>query len=66
MILKYGIKVGDWPVSIAGFIHGFVFLSYIATAVLVGMNQRWRKRLILGAAATSIVPFLTIPFRQMA
>ncbi|MGP9528055.1 MULTISPECIES: DUF3817 domain-containing protein [Micrococcaceae] len=62
MILKYGIKVGDWPVSIAGFIHGFVFLSYIATAVLVGMNQRWRKRLILGAAATSIVPFLTIPF----
>ncbi|WP_159610190.1 DUF3817 domain-containing protein [Glutamicibacter sp. JC586] len=62
MILKYGFKVGDWPVSIAGFVHGFVFLSYIATAVLVGMNQRWRKRLILGAAGTAFVPFLTIPF----
>lgn len=62
MVLKYGVKVGDWPVSIAGFVHGFVFLSYIATAVLVGMNQRWSKRLIVGAAATSVIPFLTIPF----
>ncbi|QIV88519.1 DUF3817 domain-containing protein [Glutamicibacter mishrai] len=62
MILKYGIKVGDWPVSIAGFIHGFVFLTYIVAAILVGMNQRWSKVLILGAAATSVIPFLTIPF----
>ncbi|MGP9782385.1 DUF3817 domain-containing protein [Glutamicibacter sp. AOP12-B1-11] len=62
MILKYGVKVGDWPVSIAGFIHGFVFLSYVVMSVLVGMNQRWSKRLIIGAAATSIIPYLTIPF----
>ncbi|WP_404291364.1 DUF3817 domain-containing protein [Glutamicibacter arilaitensis] len=62
MILKYGVKVGDWPVSIAGFIHGFVFLSYVVMSILVGMNQRWSKRLIIGAAATSIIPYLTIPF----
>lgn len=62
MILKYVVKVGDWPVSVAGFVHGFVFLSYIATALLVGMNQRWQKRLILAAAGTAFVPFLTIPF----
>jgi len=62
MVLKYAVKVGDWPVSIAGFVHGFVFLTYIATSVLVGMNQRWSKRLILGAAATSVIPYLTVPF----
>ncbi|HJX79820.1 DUF3817 domain-containing protein [Glutamicibacter sp.] len=62
MILKYGVKVGDWPVSVAGFIHGFVFLSYVVMSILVGMNQRWSKRLIVGAAATSITPYLTIPF----
>jgi len=62
MVLKYAVKVGDWPVSIAGFVHGFVFLTYIATSILVGMNQRWSKRLILGAAATSVIPYLTVPF----
>lgn len=62
LILKYGVKIGDWPVSIAGFIHGFVFLTYATMAVLIGMNQRWGKGLIVGAAATAVVPFLTIPF----
>ncbi|MEF9874926.1 MULTISPECIES: DUF3817 domain-containing protein [unclassified Glutamicibacter] len=62
LILKYVVKVGDWPVSIAGFIHGFVFLTYATMAVLIGMNQRWRKSLIIGAAATAVVPYLTIPY----
>ncbi|WP_461635635.1 DUF3817 domain-containing protein, partial [Glutamicibacter soli] len=64
MLLKYVVKVGDWPVSIAGFMHGFVFLSYVATGVLVGINQRWTKRSIVLAAATSIVPYLTIPYER--
>ncbi|WP_413455257.1 DUF3817 domain-containing protein [Glutamicibacter sp. FR1] len=64
MILKYVVKVGDWPVSIAGFVHGFVFLSYVATGVLVGINQRWSKRSIVLAAATSVVPYLTIPYER--
>jgi len=62
MILKYVFKVGDWPVSIGGFLHGLVFITYVMTAILVGVNQRWRKRQIVGAAATAIVPYLTIPF----
>lgn len=64
MILKYGFKVGDWPVSIAGFVHGFVFLSYVFLAVLIGMNQRWTKGLIVLAGATSVIPYLTIPFER--
>ncbi|MFJ2620438.1 DUF3817 domain-containing protein [Glutamicibacter sp. NPDC087344] len=64
MFLKYVVKVGDWPVSIAGFVHGFVFLSYVATGVLVGINQRWSKRSIVLTAATSVVPYLTIPYER--
>ncbi|ALV45652.1 integral membrane protein [Arthrobacter alpinus] len=64
MILKYGVKVGDWPVSIAGFAHGLVFIAYVVTAILVGLNQRWPKGLIVVAAATSVIPYLTIPFTK--
>lgn len=62
MIMKYVFKVGDWPVSVGGFAHGLVFIAYVTTAVLVGLNQRWPARLIVGAAATAFVPYLTIPF----
>lgn len=62
MILKYVFKVGDWPVTIGGFAHGMVFIGYAMTAVLVGVNQRWRTRQIVGAMATAFVPYLTIPF----
>lgn len=64
MVLKYVFKVGDWPVTVGGFAHGLVFIAYVTTAVLVGLNQRWPVRLIAGAAATAVVPYLTIPFDQ--
>ncbi|WP_223692606.1 DUF3817 domain-containing protein [Leifsonia poae] len=62
MLLKYVAQVGDWPVLVAGSIHGIVFISYAVTAVLVGMNQRWRIPLLVLAVATAIVPYATIPF----
>ena len=62
MLMKYVFKVGDWPVSVGGFAHGLVFIAYVTTAVLVGLNQRWPTKLIVGAAATAFVPYLTIPF----
>ena len=49
-------------VTVAGGIHGFVFLAYAATALLVAINQRWSLGLTVGAVATAIVPFATIPF----
>ena len=49
-------------VTVAGGIHGFVFLAYGATALLVAINQRWSPGLAIGAVATAIVPFATIPF----
>ncbi len=62
MVLKYAVGLGDWPVAVAGPIHGFVFIAYAITAVLVGINQRWRLPLVLLAVVTAIVPYATVPF----
>jgi integral membrane protein len=55
--------VGAAPVivTIAGGIHGFVFLSYGATAVLLAFHQRWHVGVAITAIASAIVPYATIP-----
>jgi integral membrane protein len=62
MVLKYAVGVGDWPVTVAGPIHGFVFIAYAITAALIGVNQRWRPGLIVLAVATAVIPYATVPF----
>lgn len=62
LLLKYVFDAGDIGVRVGGSIHGFVFLSYAATAVLVGVNQRWKVGLIAFGVLTAIVPYATIPF----
>lgn len=61
MILKYAAGV-EWAVLVGGSIHGFVFLAYAFSAVLVGVNQRWNIGRIAFAVLTAIVPYATIPF----
>src|SRR5690606_13873618 len=46
LLLKYVFDSGDLGVRVGGTIHGFVFLVYGATAILVGVNQRWPVGLI--------------------
>lgn len=55
--------VGDFAlaVTIGGGIHGFVFLSYGATAVLVAKNQRWGAWPTIVAIASAVIPYATIP-----
>jgi integral membrane protein len=48
-------------VTIGGGIHGFVFLSYGATAVLVAKNQRWGAWPSIVAVGSAIIPYATIP-----
>lgn len=48
-------------VTIAGGIHGFVFLAYGATAVLLAVNQRWHPGVATVAIVSAIVPYATIP-----
>ncbi len=47
--------------TIGGTIHGFVFLSYGATAVLVSLNNRWRPLPTVVAIASAVVPYATVP-----
>jgi len=48
-------------VTIGGGIHGFVFLSYGATVVLVALNNRWPAGPTVVALISAIVPYATIP-----
>jgi integral membrane protein len=51
----------DVAVSIGGAIHGFVFLAYGATAVLLTVNQRWSVGTAILTIGSAIVPYATIP-----
>lgn len=62
MLLKYVAQAGNLGVLIGGSLHGLVFVTYAATAVLVGVNQHWPVKLIVGAVVTAIIPYATIPF----
>lgn len=62
LLLKYLFDAGDLGVRVGGTIHGFVFLAYAVTAVLVGVNQRWRIGLIALGVITAVIPYATIPF----
>lgn len=48
-------------VTIGGGIHGFVFLCYGATAVLVAWNNRWSLVPTICAVAAAVVPYATVP-----
>lgn len=62
MALKYIAGLGSLPVLIGGSIHGFVFLCFAGTSILVGINQKWRIGLIIAAVVMAIVPYATVPF----
>jgi integral membrane protein len=64
MLLKYVVGVGDWPVSIAGFIHGLVFIAYALQAGVVAVNQRWHLGLAALAVASAVFPYATIPVER--
>ena len=58
------IRALDGPslaVTIGGGIHGFVFLSYGATAILVALNNRWGIGPAVVAVGSAIVPYATVP-----
>ncbi|GAB3618698.1 DUF3817 domain-containing protein [Okibacterium endophyticum] len=65
MLMKYVWmpgETGDTAVRVGGGVHGFVFLLYAASVVLIGVNQHWGPALIALGVLTAIVPYATIPF----
>lgn len=64
MIGKYALGAPDWTMRIAGSLHGFVFLSYCVSTVVVWTDQRWpASKGILGLVLAA-VPFATVPFER--
>jgi integral membrane protein len=61
MLLKYVFVVTDVGVSIGGGLHGFAFLAFAATSVILAVNQRWSLPVTLLALASAVVPYATIP-----
>lgn len=64
MLLKYAAGAGDWPVSVAGPIHGFAFLAYGAAALVLSVNQRWSIGATVLALASAVIPYATIPLER--
>ncbi|OOB89459.1 DUF3817 domain-containing protein [Rathayibacter sp. VKM Ac-2630] len=64
MLLKYAVGVGDWPVSVAGPIHGFAFLAYGAAALVLSVNQRWSIGATVLAVASAVIPYATVPLER--
>ena len=62
LILRATAGIDQTLFTVIGGVHGFVFLSYGATAILVAINQRWHFGLGLLAVVTAIIPYATIPF----
>jgi integral membrane protein len=60
MVAKYVFDF-DKLMFAFGLAHGTAFVAYAATALLVGLNQRWRTPHVVGAIAAAVVPYATIP-----
>ena len=61
LLLRATAGLGQ-AVLVGGSIHGFVFLAYGATVLLVGVNQRWSIGLMALGVVTAVVPYATVPF----
>ena len=62
LILKANSAIEPNLLTVIGGIHGFVFITYGATAILVAINNRWHFGVGLLAVITAILPYATIPF----
>jgi len=61
MLLKYAVQTTDVGVSIGGAVHGFVFLAFVAAALVIALNQRWSTRVIGLVLVSAVLPYATIP-----
>ncbi|WP_416418787.1 DUF3817 domain-containing protein [Paenarthrobacter aromaticivorans] len=64
LFLKYVTHTTEMGVSVAGGIHGFVFLCYAATAAFTWINQKWTARTGLLAIVSAVIPYATIPVEK--
>ena len=63
MIGKYAFGL-EWATTVGGSIHGFVFLCYAVTTVLVWVDKRWSFGTGVLGLASAIIPYATYPFER--
>jgi integral membrane protein len=61
LFLKYVLDTGEIAMSIAGGLHGFVFLCYVVSTCFTWVNQKWTAGTGLLTVASAVVPYATIP-----
>jgi len=66
MFFKYVVEAGERGVQLFGPIHGAVFLSYVALALVVWRQQRWSLPVGVLALASAVPPFCTVLFEVWA
>lgn len=63
LIAKYAAGL-DWATMVGGSIHGFVFLGYVATVIVVSIDQRWTFAQLAAGIGSAIIPYLTLLFEK--
>lgn len=56
----------DTFVSVAGPIHGFGFLCFVAITVVLWVNNRWPAGAGVAGLVVSVIPFAALPFTWWA
>jgi integral membrane protein len=57
MIFKYSGPRNGVPVMIMGWIHGLLFIGYLAVVASAYFSLGWSKKLTFWALVSSVVPF---------
>lgn len=69
MVVKYATEateLGARAVSVAGLLHGTVFVAYGLTTLLVAVDQCWSPRRTLLGLVSAVPPFMTVWFDRYA
>lgn len=66
MVFRYLVVGNEIGVQIAGPIHGFLFMAYLAVTVVQARLAGWRWWVTLIALVCAIPPFCTLLFERWA
>jgi integral membrane protein len=66
MFFKYVVVRDEIGVKIAGPVHGFLFMAYLAVTVVQARLAGWRWWVTLVALVCAIPPFATLVFERWA
>ncbi len=58
MPLKYWAGIGE-PNQYVGYAHGFLFIGYIALALVIWRERNWSRKVLVSLLLASLLPFGT-------